>query len=83
MRFQVDSDSEVTKGIAALLVEALSGHTPADVRKVMPLCFQVGRGRASLAGERDGGREGVRRERARDVNYASVRETVPLRYYEN
>lgn len=61
VQFQVDSDSEVTKGIAALMVEALSGCTPADVRKVEPLHSDVDRGARGayhdLQGE--GGRQGI------------------------
>ena len=34
VRFAADSDSELTRGLAAVLVRALSGLTPAEVQQV-------------------------------------------------
>jgi len=34
--FQGDSDSQITKGLVALLVEGLSGLTPTEILQIMP-----------------------------------------------
>ena len=36
MYFTADSDSQLTKGLAALLVEGLSGSTPKEIMAVEP-----------------------------------------------
>jgi len=38
VRFAADSDSELTRGLAALLVEGLSGLTPDEVLQVSRCC---------------------------------------------
>ena len=37
VRFAADSDSELTRGLAAILVQALSGLTPEEVQQVRPM----------------------------------------------
>jgi len=31
LRFETDSDAVITKGIAALLIDVVNGHTPAEI----------------------------------------------------
>ncbi|KAL4457736.1 hypothetical protein ABPG75_012601 [Micractinium tetrahymenae] len=54
--FSADSDSELTRGLAALLVEGLSGLTPDEVLQVDPACLgQLGLGTAVLTRSRANG----------------------------
>ncbi|PRW56007.1 quinolinate chloroplastic [Chlorella sorokiniana] len=56
VRFAADSDSELTRGLAALLVEGLSGLTPDEVLQVDPACLgQLGLGPAVLTRSRANG----------------------------
>lgn len=56
VRFTADSDSELTRGLAALLVEGLSGLTPDEVLQVDPACLgQLGLGPAVLTRSRANG----------------------------
>ncbi|GAB4820689.1 hypothetical protein N2152v2_007735 [Parachlorella kessleri] len=56
LHFQGDSDSELTKGLCAVLVEGLSGLTPQEVLQVDPACLSgLGLGETVLTRSRTNG----------------------------
>jgi len=53
--YEADSDSSLTKGLAALLVEGLSGCSPAEILRLTPDFIQMLGLRQSLTASRNSG----------------------------